>query len=176
MKRIFNNYISLGAIIILLVLFLSSCKTKEKVAEKQLETVHVVSSTSAAQAQQSELFGRTATTEATSQIGWSDSIVEKFHERIVTDSTGRVLLHEVDRHMDTYKGKKQSQTKYEGQKQENTTAQDLKQNCAMNDSIYNINSVKKLTIVKKKSWRWLWFVGLLVSLVVVGFITSKFRR
>lgn len=149
---------------------------KEKVTEKRTETALAASSSVAALTQRTEHHGQTATTEEATHTGLSDSTVEKFHERIVTDSTGRVLLHEVEHSKDTYKGKNQSQTKRMGNRQEKETAQNQEQSHARNDSIYNGGCLEEVTVIKKKSWRWLWFLGLLGSLLTVGYIISRVKR
>ena len=155
---------------------MSGCKTKEKVTEKRTETAQAVSFSITAQAGQTEQHGQTAWAEEDTHTGWSDSIVEKFHERIVTDSAGRVLLHEVEHSKDTYKGKTQSQAKRTGNRQEKSTAQNQEQSYARNDSTYNGGSLNEVVVTKKKSWRWLWFVGLLLGLVTAGYIISRVKR
>lgn len=161
---------------LLVLLSLVGCKTKEKVTEKRTEIAQVISSSVAAQSGQTEQLEQTATMEEATYTGWSDSVVEKFHERIVTDSTGRVLLHEVGHSKDTYKGKNQSRAKRTDNRQEKTTAQNQKQSYARNDSTYNGGSLNEVAVVKKKSWRWLWFVGLLAGLLTVGYIISRVKR
>ena len=155
---------------------MSGCKTKEKVTEKRTETTQDVSSSVAVLSGKMEQLEQTVTTEEATLTGWSDSIVEKFHERIVTDSTGRVLLHEVEHCVDTYKGKNQSQAKRTGNRQGKRAAQNQEQSFARNDSTYYGGSLDEVTVVKKKSWRWLWFVGLLASLLAVGYIISRVKR
>ena len=155
---------------------MSGCKTKEKVAEKRTETAQAVSSSTAALSGEMEQLEQTATTEEDTLTVWSDSIVDKFHERIVTDSTGRVLLHEVEHIKETYKGKTQSQAKRTGNRQEKRAAQNQEQRFARNDSTYNGGSLDEVTVVKKKSWRWLWFAGLLASILAVGYIISRVKR
>lgn len=167
---------SIRILLLLILLSMSGCKTKEKVTEKRTETAQDVSSSVAVLSGKMEQLKQTATTEEATLTGWSDSIVEKFHERIVTDSTGRVLLHEVEHRKDTYKGKTQSQAKRTGNWQEERAAQNQEQNFARNDSTYNGGSLDEVTVVKKNSWRWLWFVGLLASILAVGYIISRVKR
>lgn len=167
---------SIRILLLLILLSMSGCKTKEKVTEKRTETAQAVSSSAAALSGEMEQLEQTATTEEATLMGWIDSIVEKFHERIVTDSTGRVLLHEVEHCKDTYKGKTQSQAKRTGNRQEKRAAQNQEQSFARNDSTYNGGSLDEVTVVKKKSWSWLWFVGLLASILAVGYIRSRVKR
>lgn len=162
-------------LLFLLALSLCGCKTKEKVTERQAETAQASSSSVHLSTGQTEQEGQAATQEETMHTQWSDSIVEKFHERIVTDSTGRVLLHEVEHSKDTYKGRGQHQAKRTGNRQEKATIQSQELTIAQNDSTYNEDSTKEVTVVKKKSWRWLWFVGLLAMLLTGGYIISKVK-
>jgi hypothetical protein len=176
MIRIFNKYIIMKVTIFILALCLGSCKTKEKVTEKRTETAQTVSSSVATLSGQTKQLEQTALAEEATHTGWSDSIVDKFYERIVTDSTGRVLLHEVEHSKDTYKGMTQSQMKRTGNRQEKSTAQNQEQSYARNDSGYNGSSLNEVTVVKKRSWRWLWFVGLLVGLFLAGYIITRVKR
>lgn len=163
-------------LIFFLALSLCGCKTKEKMTERLTETELSNSSSTVMTSQHTEQLGQTYMTEEATQTSLSDSIIERFHERIVTDSTGRVLLHEVEHSKDTYKGKTQSQAKRKDNRQEKTTAQSQEQCFARNDSTYNGGSLNEVTVVKKKSWRWLWFIGLLSSLLTVGYIISRVKR
>lgn len=163
-------------LLLLILLSMSGCKTKEKVTEKRTERAQTVSSSVAALSGQTELLEQTTTTEEATHTGWSDSIVEKFHERIVTDSTRRVLLHEVEHSKDTYKGKTQIEAKRTGNRQEKRAAQNQEQLYAREDSTYNGGSLNEVTVVKKKSWRWLCFVGLLSMILIVGYIISIIKK
>lgn len=163
-------------LIFFLALSLCGCKTKEKMTERLTETAQSNSSSTVMTSQHTEQQGQTSMTEETTQTSWSDSIVERFHERIVTDSTGRVLLHEQEHTKDHYKGRAQSQTNRNGNSQETAAGKKTELTVERNDSTYNGNSLNEVTVVKKKSWRWLWFVGILGSLLIVGIIISKVTR
>lgn len=176
MIRIFNKYIIMKVTIFILALCLGSCKTKEKVTENLTETAQASCSSVQLTTEQTEQEGQATTQEETMHTQWSDSIVERFHERVVTDSTGRVLLHEVEHSKDTYKGRGQHQAKRTDNRQEKATVQSQELTIAQNDSTYNGGSLNEVTVVKKKTWRWLWYVGTLASLLIVGFIISKVIR
>lgn len=170
MKTIFR------ILIFLFALSLCGCKTKEKVTERLTETAQSNSCSTVMTSQHTEQQGQSSMTEETTQTSWSDSIVERFHERIVTDSTGRVLLHEQEHTKDHYKGRTQSQTNRNGNSQKTAAGQRTELTVECNDSTYKGNSLNEVTVVKKKSWRWLWFVGILGSLLTVGIIISKVTR
>ena len=160
----------------LLALSLCGCKTKQKVTENLKETAQASSSSVQQATEHTERQGVSSTQEEATHTQWSDSIVEKFHERIVTDSCGRVLLHEVEHSKDTYKGSGSQQTKRTGTHEEKTTTQHQELSAVRKDSTYNGGTLREVTVVKKKSCRWLWFVGLLSLLFIVGFIISKIVR
>ena len=162
-------------LVFLLALGLCGCRTKQKVTEQLIETVQASSSSVLLSTGQTEQEGHATTQEETMHTQWSDSVVEKFHERIVTDSCGRVLLHEVEHSKDTYKGRGQHQAKRTDNRQEKATKQSQELSIAQNDSTYNGGSLKEVTVVKKKSWRWLWYVGLLATLLAGGYIILKVK-
>lgn len=166
---------TIRVLIVLFALMLCGCKTKEKVTEQLTETSQASSSSVHLSTGQTEQEGQTSTREETTQTQWSDSIVEKFHERIVTDSTGRVLLHEVEHSKDTYKGRGRQQAKRTDNRQEKATIQSQELAIAQTDSTYNGGSLKEVTVVKKKSWRWLWFVGLFAIIFAGGYTILKLK-
>ena len=102
--------------------------------------------------------------------------IEKTRERIVTDSSGRVLLHEAERTTEHYKGRGKSLTHQQQNRQEKSEVTSQGTVTETNDSTYNGGSINEVTVVKKKSWRWLWYVGILASLLIVGYIISKVIR
>ena len=163
-------------LLLLSVLCLSGCKTKEKVTERQTETAQASSVTTQTQQQQTELQGQTSLMAESTQTQASDSVVERFRERIVTDSAGRVLLHDVEHSREHYKGKAASQKKQTDIRDERLTAKSDVGILVQCDSTYNGGTLKEVTVVKKKSWRWLWFVSLLSLLFIVGFVISKIVR
>lgn len=163
-------------LLLLLLLSLSGCKTKEKVTERQTETAQASSVKTVTAQQHMEQQGQASMANEVQQMQTSDSVVERFRERIVTDSCGRVLLHDIEHSKERYKGHAQSRKKEAGQREETSSLQHREQALGEKDSTYNGGSLKEVTIVKKKTWRWLWYVGLLSLLFIVGFIISKIRR
>lgn len=162
--------------ILLVLLTLIGCKTKEKVTERMTETAHVTGEVTQTSSTSSDSQSQTMATAQTTQTTWSDSVVEKTRERIVTDSSGRVLLHESERTTEHYKGRGKSLTQQQQNRQEKSEATSQGFVTETNDSTYNGGSINEVTVVKKKSWRWLWYVGILASLLIVGFIISKVIR
>lgn len=163
-------------LIFLFALCLCGCKTKQKVTENLIETAQASCSSVQLTTEQTEQEGQATSQEETMHTQWSDSIVERFHERVVTDSTGRVLLHEVEHSKDTYKGRGQHQAKRTDNRQEKATVQSQELTIAKNDSTYNGGSLNEVTVVKNKTWRWLWYVGIVASLLMLGCIILKVIR
>lgn len=163
-------------LIFFLALSLCGCKTKEKMTERLTETAQSNSCSTVMTSQHTEQQGQTSMTEETTQTSWSDSVVEKTRERIVTDSSGRVLLHEAERTTEHYKGRGKSLTHQQQNRQEKSEVTSQGTVTETNDSTYNGGSINEVTVVKKKSWRWLWYVGILASLLIVGYIISKVIR
>lgn len=162
--------------ILLVLLTLIGCKTKEKVTERMTETAHVTGEVTQTSSTSSDSQSQAMATAQTTQTTCSDSVVEKTRERIVTDSCGRVLLHESERTTEHYKGRGKSLTQQQQNRQEKSEATSQGTVTETNDSTYNGGSINEVTVVKKKSWRWLWYVGILASLLIVGFIISKVIR
>lgn len=160
--------------ILLVLLTLIGCKTKEKVTERMTETAHVTGEVTQTSSTSSD--SQAMATAQTTQTSWSDSVVEKTRERIVTDSSGRVLLHEAERTTEHYKGRGKSLTHQQQNRQEKSEVTSQGTVTETNDSTYNGGSINEVTVVKKKSWRWLWYVGILASLLIVGYIISKVIR
>ena len=163
-------------LILLALLTLIGCKTKEKVTERVAETAHVTGEVTQTTSHSSDSESQATATALTTQTSWSDSVVEKTRERIVTDSSGRVLLHEAERTTEHYKGRGKSLTLQQQNRQEKSEATSLEAITETNDSTYNGGSLNEVTVVKKRSWRWLWFPSLLIALVVAGFIISRVTR
>lgn len=162
--------------IFLVMLALIGCKTKEKVTERMTERTTASNSSVAAQAQQAEQQTVAASTSENVHTVWSDSVVEKTYDRVVTDSTGRVLLHEREQTHERYKrsGQRKSQQAEVSHETSSTTSEEIAS--TENDSIRRKEAIKKDTTVKTTSWRWLWFVVLLAVLIIVGVIISKVTR
>lgn len=163
-------------LIFTLTLSLCGCKTKEKVTEKLTETAQSNSSFTLMTSQYIAQQEQKSMMEETILASWCDSIVERFYERIVTDSTGRVLLHEQEHKKDHYNSRARSQTNRNGNSEEAAAGQKIDLTAECNDSTYNGGILSEVTVVKKKSWRWLWFVGILGSLLIVGIIIPKVTR
>ena len=159
--------------ILLVLLTLIGCKTKEKVTERMTETAHVTGEVTQTSSTSSD--SQAMATAQTTQTSWSDSVVEKTCERIVTDSSGRVLLHEEERTTEHYKGSGKSLTHQQQNRQEKSEVTSQGTVTETNDSTYNGGSINEVTVVKKKSWRWLWLIGIFGSLLV-GIIISKVTR
>ena len=156
----------------LLALSLCGCKTKQKVTENLKETAQASSSSVQQATEHTERQGVSSTQEEATHTQWSDSIVEKFHERIVTDSCGRVLLHEVEHSKENFKGQNKRQTNRAGHHQENATSQHQEMKQARNDSIYNGGTLKEVTVSKKRSLNWTvmivsFFLGALTLLLIL---------
>lgn len=162
-------------LLFLLALNFSSCKTKEKVTERftekaQANTSDVVKTTGQTECQvENNSYGETTHTQ------WSDSIVEKFHERIVTDSSGNVLWHETEHSKDHYVGKSHNKTNQSNSSQETATAQNVAITQEQKDSVYNGGVLQEVTVVKSKPCKWLWYVGLL-ALILVCAVIYKIKK
>ena len=161
---------------LLLALTLCGCKTTKKVAEQQTVTAASASTSAQAIQEQATREGSATRLEEATQTVWSDSIVEKLHERIVTDSCGRVLLHEVARSQDRYRSTGQRQTQRTGSIQSTTCEERQAYETAQRDSTYAGGSLREVTVEGKRSRRWLWFTGLLCGLFMTGFIISRLKR
>lgn len=163
-------------ILLLLLISLSGCKAKEKVKEKVTERAESVISSATARYVQTNQQDEASTIEEATDCGWSDRMIEKLHERIVRDSTGRVLLHDLEHSKEMYTDKTQSQMKRTANRNERSTCQNDEHSHVIYDSIYNGGILNEVTVVRKKSWSWLWFAGLLASLLSVGYILSRVYR
>ena len=155
---------------------LTGCKTKEKVTERMTETAHVTGEATQTSSLSADSQSQVTATVQTTQTSWSDSVVEKTRERIVTDSSGRVLLHEEERTTEHYKGSGKSLTRQQQNRQEKSEATSRETVTETNDSTYNGGILNEVTVVKKKTWRWLWLTWILGSLLIVGIIISKVTR
>lgn len=159
-------------LIFLFALSLCGCKTKQKVTENLTETAQASSSSVQQATEHTEQQGVSSTQEEAAHTQWSDSVVEKFHERIVTDSCGRVLLHEVEHSKEKFKGQNKSQTNRAAHHQENAMSQNQKMEQTRNDSIYNGGTLKEVTVSKKRSLNWTviivsFFLGALTLLLIL---------
>ncbi len=164
------------AILLLCLLALVSCKTKEKVTDSVKETVQTSTSSSAITTAQAECSNAGSSSDEAFRTQWSDSIVEKYHERIVTDSSGRVLWHETEHSKDRYTGRSEGKTGQTSSHTETTAGKSTATARENNDSVYNGGVLKEVTITETRSWSWLWQVGLLVLPLIIVAIIYKVRK
>lgn len=166
----------LRILIFLVALSLYGCKTKERATEKLTETSHLSSSQTQMRTQHTEQHGQTSVTEETEQTSWSDSIVERFHERIVTDSTGRVLLHEQEHTKDHYKGSKKDKIKCNNSSEETTSGKEDIVSQEQNDSIDNKTQQREERKVKTRSSNWPLILALPGFIIAISILISRVRR
>lgn len=164
------------AILLLCLLTLVSCKTKEKLTESAKEAVQTGTSSSAITTAQAECTSARNNSGETTRTQWSDSIVEKYHERIVTDSSGRVLWHETEHSKDRYIGRSEGKTGQTSSHTETTAGKSTATARENNDSVYNGGVLKEVTITETRSWSWLWQVSLLVLPLIIVAIIYKVRK
>ena len=160
----------------LALMTLIGCKTKEKVTERMTDTAHVTDEVTQTSSLSSDSQSQVTVTAQTTQSLWSDSLVEKTRERIVSDSSGRVLIHETERTTERYKGRGKSLTQQQQNRHEKSEVTSQGTVTETSDSTYNGGSLNEVTVVKKKTWRWLWYVGIVASLLMLGCIILKVIR
>lgn len=157
-----------------LALSLSGCKTKEKVLESCVARTETQVA-SVVETQGEELTQHIDSSESHGlRDEMRDSIVERTHEYLVMDSTGKVLLHEIDNVREHHAVKAKKERKKSMKRHGETAKDNHKSYEAMIDSMYNASvqsAVSKST--PDSSSRGLWFCGLLLLLIVVGFIIQK---
>lgn len=157
------------------VLSLSSCKTKEKVIENYMENVRANSTETKKEMCLDERYEQESSAEQALQTSEKDSLVEKFRERIVVDSCGRILFKDSEYTKERYQGKGTSKANRNGSNRQTATEQVKKQSQAETDtSSTAIRESTQKTV--KHAYRWLWFSGLLILLFACGFIISKVTR
>lgn len=162
-------------ILLALMTLIAGCKTKEKVTERMAETAHFTGEATQTSSLSSDSQSQVTATAQITQTSWSDSIVEKFHERIVTDSSGNVLWHETEHSKDHYVGKSHNKTNQSNSSQETATAQNVAITQEQKDSVYNGGVLQEVTVVKSKSCKWLRYVGLL-ALILVCAVIYKIKK
>lgn len=160
----------------LLALILIGCKTKEKVTERMTDTAHVTGEVTHTSSTSSDSQIQAMATAQTTQTTWSDSLVEKTLERIVTDSSGRVLLHEAERTTERYKGSGKSLIQQQQNRHEKSEVNGHGTITETSDSTYNGGTLNEVTVVKKKPSRWLWYAGIAVIFITYGYIIIKVTR
>ena len=161
---------------LLALMTLIGCKTKEKVTERMTETANVTGEMTHTSSTSSDSQSQEMSAAQTIQTTCSDSVVEKTIERIVTDSSGRVLLHEAERTKEQYKGRGKSLTNQQQNRQERNEANSHGTVTETNDSTYNGGSQNEETVVKKNPSRWLWYAGIAAIFVVYVYIIIKVTR
>lgn len=162
-------------ILLALMTLIAGCKTKEKVTERMAETAHFTGEATQTSSLSSDSQSQVTATAQITQTSWSDSIVEKFHERIVTDSSGNVLWHETEHSKDHYVGKSHNKTNQSNSSQETATAQNVAITQEQKDSVYNGGVLQEVTVVKSKPCKWLRYVGLL-ALILVCAVIYKIKK
>lgn len=161
---------------ILIVLSLISCKTSEKVTEKQVETVQTGSLEIGLVSAEKDGKGQMSLLEGNAHAMWSDSVVEKFHERIVTDSTGRILHHEMDHTKDTYSGKRQNKSQNMTSIEEQLSSRTKDLSSSSYDSIYDGDMLDEVKLVQKEQFSWLLPLVLLGGILSALYIIAKKER
>lgn len=157
------------------VLTLTGCKAKEKVSESFTENVQVRSIETAEGICHDERHERENSTEQTIRTLESDSVVEKFRERVVVDSWGRVLFKDSEHTKERYRGKGTTRT----DRQEDNRRAAMEQATKQSQTVTDTTATKKRSNTvktKKPTCRWLWFPGLLALLFVSGVIIRKMTR
>lgn len=160
----------------LLALILIGCKTKEKVTERMTDTAHVTDEVTQKSSMSSDSQIQETVTGEITQTSWSDSIVDKTIERIVTDSSGRVLIHEAERTTERYKGSGKSLIQQQQNRHEKSEFNGHGTITETSDSTYNGGTLNEVTVVKKKPSRWLWYAGIAVIFITYGYIIIKVTR
>lgn len=157
------------------VLSLSGCKTKEKVSENYTENIRANSTETKTEMCLDERHERESSAEQTLQVSEKDSLVEKFRERIVTDSCGRILFKDSEYTKERYQGKGTSKANRNGSNRRTATGLVKKQSQAETDT--SSTAIQKSTRkTVKYAYRWLWFPGLLILLLACGIFISKVTR
>lgn len=163
-------------LLFLFVLGFCSCRTKEKATEHFTETSHAnISDVVMATGQAEHMLENDSRSESV-YAQWSDSIVERFHELIVTDSCGRVLWHETGHSTDRYAGRSHNSSNLASSTHETSSVQKEVIAQEQKDSVYNGGTLQEVTIVKNKPHSWSWYIGLSAFLFVVVAVIYKFKR
>lgn len=157
------------------VLSLSGCKTKQKVSEIHKENAWTSMTETKTEMCLDERLERDSSTEQTLQMSEKDSLVEKFCERIVTDSSGRILFKDSEYTKEHYQGKGTTKANRNGSNHKTAMEQVKKQSQAETDNSNTaIREITQKTV--KQTYRWFWLLWLLILLFTCGFIISKVTR
>lgn len=157
--------------ILIAAFLLCSCKTKEKVTEHMSEVAHSTAENTKVSAATTDNQIQSIANALEITTEEQDSFVSKTHERIVLDSDGNVLSHEVEHTEEQYStnGKKNVSRKQQEESQQNIIKKE--QTKESSDSTYD-DDLQSETKTVKKSWQWVWYVGFLVIIFLGGFIIS----
>ena len=156
--------------ILLAMLILCSCRTKEKVTNRLTESAKATVNTVQTQSVNTDSQIQQTTTTQTTQTAWNDSIVEKTYERVVTDSCGRVLQKEVEHTKESHKTRGSSHAVEQQKRQESQEAASQSTTAEEMDSTYNDNKQEKTTTIKRGGLPWLWYVLFFACLVILCLI------
>ncbi|MBO5061903.1 MAG: hypothetical protein J6C31_04700 [Prevotella sp.] len=173
MKRI----VKIMCVLLMSGFFLSllGCKTKEKVSEIHKENVWTSMTETKTEMCLGERLECDSSAEQTLLTSEKDSLVEKFWERIVTDSCGRILFKDSEYTKERYLGKGITKENRKGSNYQTAKGQIEKQSQEKTDtSSTAIRESTQKTV--KQTYRWFWFLGLLIFLFACGFIISKVTR
>lgn len=171
-----RDFFRLSLLSALLALAVSSCKTHEKVQTSRTEQTSVKMSTSSDSVFTETLQTINAHDEHSVMLNERDSVVEKWREYIVVDSTGKVLLHEMERQKEKHKAKDKVQRNSKDKHQTEVAKNSRLTYEQLCDSLYQelYNNEEKDS--KPVSYRWLWFIGILSLLLLAGAIISKLGK
>lgn len=160
----------------LLVLTLCSCAAKKTIIESRNATDYAGTMRLVVTGNRSDSMETARASEQTVMENEADSIVEKLRERIVTDSCGNIVLHEKELIQEHYKNK--GKKNISSDRERGTASQTASQTKSVEDS----DSIRNSTgtdIVKEVRCRPPcagYFAGLLILLLLVGFIISKIKK
>ena len=158
-----------------LIVLMSGCKVKEKTAERMEETLRASDSRTELDVMLTEMEKRRAAMEVLTLHCWNDSMAEKVYERIVTDSTGKVLRHELERSRENYSGRGKSVGSMNARQTAACGERSLKKGLAASDSIYNGGTLKEVVVAKKRpATSWPCYAVTVILLVVA--IRMMYRR
>lgn len=160
----------------LFVLALCSCAAKKTVTESRSETDYAGVMRFVVTGYWSDSLETARVSEQTVMENEEDSVVEKLRERIVTDSCGNIVLHEKELIQEHYKNKGKKNISSDRERETSSQTANRTKSVEGCDSIRNTT---RTDIVKEVRYRppcSVYFAGLLVLLLLVGFIISKIKK
>lgn len=162
-------------ILALLIVLTSACKTKEKTTERTEAALQASGVRTELDVTRTDSEKRLAALEMLSLHCWRDSMAEKVYERIVTDSTGKVLRHELERSRENYSGRQKRVGTMNARLTAAVDERSLKKSVAASDSIYNGGTLKEVVVAKKRpATSWPCYAVTVILLVVA--IRMMYRR